>query len=30
MTGVGELTEKVKENPSLLLRSPKENKDAKK
>ena len=28
MTGVGELTEKVKENPSLLLRSPpKENKD---
>ena len=29
MTGVGELTEKVKENPSLLLRSPpKENKEA--
>jgi len=30
MTGVGELTEKVKENPSLLLRRPKENKDAQK
>ena len=30
MTGVGELTEKVKENPSLLLRRPKENKDAEK
>ena len=27
MTGVGELTEKVKENPSLLLRRPKESKD---
>ena len=26
--GVGELTEKVKENPSLLLRRPKETKDA--
>ena len=30
MTGVGELTEKVKENPSLLLRAPKEPKDAQK
>jgi phospholipid/cholesterol/gamma-HCH transport system substrate-binding protein len=28
MTGVGELTDKVKENPSLLLRRPKESKDA--
>jgi hypothetical protein len=29
MTGVGELTEKVKENPSLLLRRPrKEDTDA--
>ncbi len=28
MTGVGELTEKVKENPSLLLRRPKENTDS--
>jgi phospholipid/cholesterol/gamma-HCH transport system substrate-binding protein len=28
MTGVGELTEKVKENPSLLLRRPKDTKDA--
>ena len=28
--GVEELTEKVKENPSLLLRRPKENKDAEK
>ncbi len=28
MTGVGELTEKVKENPSLLLRRPKETADA--
>jgi hypothetical protein len=27
MTGVGELTEKVKENPSLLLRRPKESRD---
>jgi phospholipid/cholesterol/gamma-HCH transport system substrate-binding protein len=28
VTGVGELTEKVKENPSLLLRRPKESNDA--
>jgi phospholipid/cholesterol/gamma-HCH transport system substrate-binding protein len=28
VTGVGELTDKVKENPSLLLRRPKESKDA--
>ena len=27
MTGVGELSEKVKENPSLLLRRPKESKE---